>query len=309
MAVAPPPRVLIADGDDLTRAKIRDAVEHGGFIVVAEVADAYAAIREARQSRPDVVLLDVRMAGGGLHAAEVIGFGQGHVSVVMLTDSTDDEDFFTALSVGASGFLLKGQDLAEIPTALHRVLAGEAVIDGLLAKRLVEEFRADGTAQQTGRRLLNGARLTPKERDVLTLLVDGLQTKEMAEKLRVADVTVRTHLSNICQKLGATNRAEVLELVRASERGGRAGDDQGGVDDDAGYLEGGSVVVAGDSDDVSLDQVLQDLSWIAESRTQSERQLAEWVQMARSLGASWTRIGDALGMTRQSAWQRFSGEG
>ena len=64
-----------------------------------------------------------------------------------------------------------------------------------------------------------------------------------------------------------------------------------------------------DAEDVSLDQVLQDLSWIAESRTQSERHLADWVRMARSLGASWTRVGDALGMTRQSAWQRFSGEG
>jgi len=303
-AAAAEPRVLIADDHAPTRAMIRGAVEAGGFEVVGEVADAYGAIREVGQTRPDVALLDVRMPGGGLHAAEVISTGQPDVSVVMLTVSADEDDFFSALSVGASGYLLKGQDPAEIPKALARVLSGEAAVDGMLAKRLVQEFRAQDPRPKRRSRLPNGAKLTPKEWQVLEFLDEGSTTKEIAAHLRVEDVTVRTHLSNIYRKLNATSRSDALGLVRRYQRGPRrAQDDQGpqpGVrTSPADPIEGGRV---------SVDQILKDLSWIAESRTESELQLAEWVRMARSLGASWTRIGDALGMTRQSAWQRFSGE-
>ena len=310
MAVGAPPRVLIADDHAPTRAMIRWAVEQGGFVVVAEAPDALGAIREVRQNRPDVALLDIRMPGGGLHAAEVIASGQPEVSVVMLTVSADEDDFFAALSVGASGYLLKGQDPAEIPRSLTRVLSGEAAIDGILAKRLVQEFRTHGTERRARHRLPNGARLTPKEREVLTLLMDGRETREIAEQLFVADVTVRTHLSNIYRKLDAKDRSEVMALVRDHQMAADQVTD--GLATGDGFDDGPDDEVAGallDVEDVSLDQVLQDLSLIAESRTQSERHLADWVRMARSLGASWTRVGDALGMTRQSAWQRFSGEG
>ncbi len=280
---------------------IRGAVESGGFEVVAEVADAYAAIREVRQSRPDVALLDVRMPGGGLYAAEVISTGQPDVAVVMLTVSADEDDFFSALSGGASGYLLKGQDPAEIPRALARVLSGEAAVDGMLAKRLVQEFRSQDPGRKRRSRLPNGAKLTPKEWQVLELLDGGSTTREIALHLGVEDVTVRTHLSNIYRKLNATSRSDALGLVRSYQQG----------DEGPEGPEIGARTLPGDSREggrVSVDQILKDLSWIAESRTQSELQLAEWVRMARGLGASWTRIGDALGMTRQSAWQRFSGE-
>jgi len=306
MAVAAPARVLIADDHAPTRAMIRWAVEEGGFEVVAEVPDAHSAIREVRQSRPDVALLDIRMPGGGLHAAEVIVAGQPGVSVVMLTVSADEEDFFSALSVGASGYLMKGQDPAEIPRALTRVLSGEAAIDGILAKRLVQEFRTTGTDRRRTRRLPKGARLTPKEREVLALVVDGLGTREVAQHLFVSDATVRSHLSNIYRKLDAKNRTEVMGLVGDHDQEGRTGAGDGPDDREARQNDGPTAIT--DGGHVSLDQVLKDLSWIAESRTQSERHLAEWVRVARSLGASWTRIGDAIGMTRQSAWQRFSGD-
>jgi DNA-binding NarL/FixJ family response regulator len=292
---------------------IRWAVEQGGFAVVAEAPDALGAIREVRHSRPDVALLDIRMPGGGLHAAEVIAQGQPRVSVVMLTVSADEDDFFAALAAGASGYLLKGQDPAEIPRALIRVLSGEAAIDGILAKRLVQEFRSSGAEPRLRHRLPNGATLTPKEREVLTLLMDGLETREIAEQLFVADVTVRTHLSNIYRKLDAKNRAEAMSVVREHERAvsgaestpSGSGSQRPDAADDA---RRPGDPAGRDGEDISLDQVLKDLSWIAESRTQSERRLTEWVRIARSLGASWTRVGDALGMTRQSAWQRFSDE-
>ncbi len=288
-------RVLIADDHAPTRAMIRGAVEQGGFDVVAEAPDADGAVDRVRELVPDVALLDVRMPGGGLRAAERIAASRPEVAIVMLTVSDDEEDFFTALAVGASGYLVKGQDPAEIPRALGRVLSGGAAVDATLARRLVEEFRA-GTGRRRSDRLPNGARLTPKEWEVVERLADGLATREIAEQLSVAEVTVRTHLSNIYRKLDAKDRAEALAMVQRSARGPvPAGPEEAGPDP--------SVA------DISVDRVLDDLSWIVESRTRTEQQLADRVAAARALGASWARIGEALGMTRQSAWQRFSGEG
>jgi DNA-binding NarL/FixJ family response regulator len=287
--------VLIADDHAPTRAMIRGAVEQGGFEVVAEAPDADGAVERVRELVPDVALLDVRMPGDGLRAAERIAASRPEVAIVMLTVSDDEEDFFTALAVGASGYLVKGQDPAEIPRALGRVLSGGAAVDATLARRLVEEFRA-GTGRRLSDRLPNGARLTPKEGEVVERLADGLTTREIAEQLLVAEVTVRTHLSNIYRKLDARDRAEALAMVQGSARAPvppgpeEAGPDPSGADG-------------------SVDRVLDDLSWIVESRTRTEQQLADRVAAARALGASWARIGAALGMTRQSAWQRFSGEG
>ncbi len=295
MAVGLRRRVLIADDHAPTRAMIRGAVEQGGFEVVAEAPDADGAVERVRELVPDVALLDVRMPGDGLRAAERIAASRPEVAIVMLTVSDDEEDFFTALAVGASGYLVKGQDPAEIPRALGRVLSGGAAVDATLARRLVEEFRA-GTGRRLSDRLPNGARLTPKEGEVVERLADGLTTREIAEQLLVAEVTVRTHLSNIYRKLDARDRAEALAMVQGSARAPvppgpeEAGPDPSGADG-------------------SVDRVLDDLSWIVESRTRTEQQLADRVAAARALGASWARIGAALGMTRQSAWQRFSGEG
>ncbi len=297
--------MLIADDHAPTRAMIRGAVEQGGFEVVAEAPDADGAVERVRELVPDVALLDVRMPGDGLRAAERIAASRPEVAIVMLTVSDDEEDFFTALAVGASGYLVKGQDPAEIPRALGRVLSGGAAVDATLARRLVEEFRA-GTGRRLSDRLPNGARLTPKEWEVVERLADGLATREIASQLGVAEVTVRTHLSSIYRKLDAKDRAEALAMVRGSARGpAPAGPDEAGPEP-AGPEEAGTAPSVAD---VSVDRILDDLSWIVESRTRTEQQLADRVAAARALGASWARIGEALGMTRQSAWQRFSGEG
>jgi DNA-binding NarL/FixJ family response regulator len=214
VAVDPGQRVLIADDHAPTRAMVRRAVEDGGFLVCADVADADGAIRAARETKPDVVLLDVRMPGGGIHAADVIGTEQPDLPIVMLTISDEDSDLFTALAAGASGYLLKGQDPATIPEALCMVLSGEAALSRTLVKRVVQEYRDRDARQRMRARLPRGARLTPKEWEVLELLNDGLGTAEIARQLFVADVTVRTHLAAIIRKLHANDRAGVLRMLR-----------------------------------------------------------------------------------------------
>ncbi len=214
MAVSAGARVLIADDHAPTRAMVRRAIETGGFLVCADVADADGAIRASRETRPDVVLLDVRMPGNGIRAAAVIGTEQPNVPIVMLTISDEDGDLFSALSAGASGYLLKVQDPATIPEALRMVLSGEAALSRKLVKRLVQEYRDRDARQRIRARLPRGARLTPKEWEVLELLNEGLGTAEIARQLFVADVTVRSHLAAIIRKLHVKNRAGVLRMVR-----------------------------------------------------------------------------------------------
>jgi DNA-binding NarL/FixJ family response regulator len=214
VAIATGPRVLIADDHAPTRAAVRRAVEDGGFLVCGEVADADGAIIAARETRPDVALLDVRMPGSGIYAAQVIGTEQPRTSIVMLTVSAEDDDLLSALSAGASGYLLKGQDPAKIPEVLRMVLSGEAALPATLVKRLAEEYRSRDAREGMHARIPAGARLTPREWEVLSLLNDGLATAEIGRRLFVADVTVRTHLAAIVRKLHVKDRSDALRLVR-----------------------------------------------------------------------------------------------
>lgn len=214
MAVAESPRVLVADDHEPTRAMIRRAIQADGFVVCAEVTDAFEAIAAARASTPDVAVLDVRMPGSGLYAAAMIKAQDANISIVMLTVSDLDDDLFAALAAGADGYLLKGQDPAAIPDALRRTLAGEAALSGTLVNRLVREFRMAEKDRTFSGRLPRGIRLTSKEREVLELLNQDLGTKEIAGRLFVAEVTVRTHIASILRKLQVKDRADALTLLR-----------------------------------------------------------------------------------------------
>ena len=157
MALEARPRVLVADDHAPTRSVICRVLEDAGLTVCATAHDAEGAVDGARRTRPDVTLLDVRMPGDGIEAARVIRDEQPDTSIVMLTVSDQDEDLFAALSAGAAGYLLKGQDPATIPDALRMILAGEAVLPGGLVKRIVHESgpttpaRASGPASHAGR--------------------------------------------------------------------------------------------------------------------------------------------------------------
>jgi DNA-binding NarL/FixJ family response regulator len=195
-------------------------LEQQGFMVCAEAASARGAVEAALRERPDVCLIDVRMPGGGIHAAREIADELPDTTVVMLTVSERDDDLFDALRAGASGYLLKDMDAEQLPVALRAVLRGEAAVPRRLAASLVQELRRRGAPRLTK---LDGrvVQLTPREWEVLELLCDGLATAEIAQRLFVAPVTVRRHVSAILEKLGVSSRAEAVRLVGHSRNSGR----------------------------------------------------------------------------------------
>jgi DNA-binding NarL/FixJ family response regulator len=208
--------VLLADDHAPTREDIGLILsEDGRFAVCAEAADAAAAVAAAVRERPDICLLDLRMPGGGLAAAWEITARLPHTSVVMFTVSHDDCDVFNSLRAGAAGYLVKDMEAAELPPALARVMAGEAVLAPTLLTMVVHAFR-DRSARRR-RALADGAEahLTSREWDILESLREGLTTGQIARRLNVSPVTARTHTSAIVRKLRVRDRRD---LVRPPER-------------------------------------------------------------------------------------------
>ena len=214
MAVTRGTRVLVADDHTPTRALIRRAIEKDGFVVCAEAADADGAIKAAREESPDIAMLDIRMPGNGLYAAEIIRVKQPTILVVILTVSADDADLFSALAVGASGYWLKGQSPATIPHLLRRAMAGETVLTGVLIKRLVNDWSAQNIYRRSRERLASGAHLTQRECEVIELLIDGLNTGEIGKRLFISEVTVRTHIANIVKKMKVDGREGAIQSLR-----------------------------------------------------------------------------------------------
>ena len=208
-------RVVVADDHAPTRMGVRLALEEDGFEVVGEAATAPSAVQTAADQAPDVVLLDVHMPGGGIAAARTIARDLPDVAVVMLTVSRDDNDLFEALRAGARGYLLKDIDPSRLPHALRGVLEGEAALPRGLVARLVDEFR--GRERTPGQSLRATASLTSREWEVLDLLRDGLDTAEIARRLFVSPVTVRTHVSAVLRKLKVGSREAAVEMARRED--------------------------------------------------------------------------------------------
>jgi DNA-binding NarL/FixJ family response regulator len=212
--VTQPLRVLIADDHPPTRAGIRAALEEDGFEVCAEVGSTPAAVEAAEAMRPDVCLLDVYMpGGGGIAAATAIRSKAPRAAVVMLTVSRDDSDLFDALRAGVVGYLLKDTDPERLPHALRGVLAGEAALPRRLVARLLEEFRERDSRRRlplVGRRPVE---LTGREYEVLDLMRQGLGTADIARRLFVSQVTVRTHVSALLKKLQVPDRESAIRLL------------------------------------------------------------------------------------------------
>jgi DNA-binding NarL/FixJ family response regulator len=209
--VSEPLRVVIADDHQLTRVGVRLALERGGFAVCAEADDAASAVEAAEREQPDICLLDIQMPGSGIHAAEEIARKVPDAAVVMLTVSRSDRDLFDALRVGASGYLLKDMDPERLPLALHGVLEGEAALPRHLVALVIEEFRERGRRRPLLKK--RGVVLTDREWEVLELMSQGLTTFEIADRLFIEPVTVRTHVSAILKKLHVSSRKEALQLI------------------------------------------------------------------------------------------------
>lgn len=212
MVNAEPRRVVIADDHPQLRAHIRQALEAGGFEVCAEASNGAQAVRYAEEHRPDVVLLDIHMPGGGIRAAAEVSRLLPGIAIVMLTVSRDDNDLFDSLRAGASGYLLKDTDPGRLPAALRGVLAGEAAIPRSLVARILDEFREPGR-RRTVRRS-KAALLTSREWEVMGLLGEGLTTEEVAKRLFLSPTTVRVHISSVLRKLRVKDRQAAIDLLR-----------------------------------------------------------------------------------------------
>lgn len=209
-----PLRVVVADDHPPTRAGVRGALETDGFAVVAEVGDARKAIDAALEHAPDVALLDIHMPGSGIAAASEISRRLPDTAIVMLTASRDDDDLFEALRAGASGYLLKDMDPDRLGPALRGVIAGEAALPRSLMAKVVGEFRSK-PRRRIGLKSQNAtARLTSREAEVLNLLSLGMSTEQIAERLFVGKVTVRTHVAAILKKLRVTDRDAAVRIAR-----------------------------------------------------------------------------------------------
>jgi two-component system nitrate/nitrite response regulator NarL len=209
-------RVLVADAEASTRAGIKMALDRQGFTVCADVGTADDAVAAAERERPDVCLIDVSLPGSGITAAQQISLRGPEAAIVMLSGSATDDELFACVRAGARGYLSKDMDPARLPFALRGVLDGEAAIPRPLVARMLDELRARERGRHASELARLGVELTHREREVLDLLDRGLQTSEMAERLRISSVTVRRHLSEVLRKLEAPDRAAALRIIRGA---------------------------------------------------------------------------------------------
>ena len=211
--------VLLADDQALVRAGFRALLDaEDGIEVVAEAEDGGDAVELARRHRPDVVLMDVRMPRtDGLRAtARICGDpALSPIRVVVLTTFELDEYVFGALRAGAAGFLLKDIEPAALVEAVRVVAAGEALLMPRHTRRLIEAFVGQGAGPSLDASPLS--ELTPREREILTLVGQGLSNAEIAERLVVSPATAKTHVARLFGKLGARDRAQLV--VTAYETG------------------------------------------------------------------------------------------
>jgi DNA-binding NarL/FixJ family response regulator len=211
--------VEIADDQALVRAGFRALLDGEPDIsVVAEAADGEEAVELARRHRPDVVLMDIRMprtdgllATGRLTTDPTLP----GTRVIVLTTFELDEYVFGALRAGAAGFLLKDMEPADLLDAVRVVAAGEALLAPRHTRRLIEAFVQQGGGPAPDTEQLD--ELTPREREILTLVGQGLSNAEIAERLVLSPLTAKTHVARLFRKLDARDRAQLV--VTAYETG------------------------------------------------------------------------------------------
>jgi DNA-binding NarL/FixJ family response regulator len=204
--------VLVADDQDLVRLGLRTLIDSEDDLAFAgEAADGLAAVEQARRLKPDVVLMDIRMPGvDGLEATRriIADPALAEVRIIVLTTFALDEYVFDALRYGASGFLVKDTSPADLVGAIRLVAGGVALLSPEVTRSVVREFVTGTRRPLTPHPHLDT--LTTREREIVTLVAEGLSNDEIAERLVISPATARTHVSRSMVKLNARDRAQLV---------------------------------------------------------------------------------------------------
>jgi two-component system, NarL family, response regulator DevR len=209
--VSPTPlRVLLVDDHEVVRGGIASLLKATEDIVVAgEAGTVRDAVEEADRTRPDVVVMDVRLAdGSGIEATREIKSRRPQTQVLMLTSFADDEALFASIMAGASGYVLKQVRGGELVRAIRAVGKGDSLLDPAVTKSVLDRLRK-------GKHLMDEklARLSPQEERILTLVADGLTNREIGEELHLAEKTIKNYVSSILSKLEVARRAEAAAYL------------------------------------------------------------------------------------------------
>jgi len=212
-------RVLVADDHALVRHGFRSILASEEDIdVIEEASNGRDAVRIASRDQPDVVLMDIRMPGlDGIEATHLITADTQltSTSVIVLTTFDLDEYVFGALRAGASGFLLKGVEPAQLVNAVRIVAGGEALLEPSATRRLIEAYTSSAPKPPTGSTKLP-EELTAREIELLTLIASGATNAEIAEQLVISPLTVKSHVSRILTKMSARDRTQLVVMAYES---------------------------------------------------------------------------------------------
>jgi DNA-binding NarL/FixJ family response regulator len=206
-----PLRVMLVDDHEVVRSGVRALLQAtDDIIVTAEAGTVREAVDEADRARPDVVVMDVRLAdGSGIEATREIRARHPNTRVVMLTSFADDEALFASIMAGASGYVLKQVKGGELVRAIRTVGKGESLLDPAVTNAALDRLRK-------GKRLLEDeklARLSPQEERILGLVADGKTNREIGDELDLAEKTVKNYVSSILSKLEVARRAEAAAYL------------------------------------------------------------------------------------------------
>jgi two-component system, NarL family, response regulator DevR len=209
-------RVFVLDDHEVVRTGLRDLLESTGeFTVVGEAGTAEEAIRRIPATRPEVAILDVRLPdGNGVEVCREVRASQPEVGCLMLTSFADDEALFDSIMAGASGYLLKQVRGVDLVDAVRKVAAGQSLIDSSVTAKVLDRIRRQDSATEEPTQ-----RLTEQERKILELIGEGLTNRQIAERLYLAEKTVKNYVSNLLAKLGMSRRTEAAAFAaRLDER-------------------------------------------------------------------------------------------
>lgn len=206
-------KILIADDHPVVREGLFAMLSREpDFKVVGEAKDGAEAVDKARRLNPDVVLMDLRMPEvDGVEAMRQIRSANPDIKFIILTTYSDDEYIFSGIEAGARAYLLKDAPREELFKAIRAVYKGESLIQPVVASRLIDRFT------ELSRKVPSGEQLTERETEILQLMAKGAANKEISAQLSISESTVKTHISNIFQKLGVNDRTEAV--TQALKRG------------------------------------------------------------------------------------------